>query len=291
MLNTREVCGCARCYTLTKSAPEKRLLPSIMQTGAIGRQTRTAYAYFETAREGGVGLCDAMLRIFVQCVRLCGKRVTVYIKPVLPCGAPMEVREYASFDVARGFCGWITVDILPLMTAAQRELGSAPFGLALSVNMPALITFSAEPPACPRLMLDWHETPVNSETSPVCPCAGAVDICAPAVCGCCPGSSGIRVESQVWDIEFEREDTSVVRRVDRIREGTFFVTNCGADALLVTVETGFDASRWAHDTQKSITPGETQAIVARFYGKQYRLVLSVPGAGRALVEYIGQYYF
>ena len=98
------------------------------------------------------------------------------------------------------------------------------------------------------------------------------------------------MESQIWNITFEDVDSSIVQRVDRMREGTFFVTNGGEDDLTVTVETSFDAARWAHDTQKNIAPGETQAIVAKFYGRYYRLTLTVAGAGKATVEFIGQYY-
>ncbi len=290
MLNTFETCGCEKCYTLIKYGFEKRLLPCVLQSGVIGCQTRIAYAFFDPSEYGCNEPCCAVLRVFVQGARLCGRRETVCIRPVLPCGAPLPVKETASFEVGRNFCGWRTADILPLIAVVRRELGDAPFGFALSVAAPSLIMFSAEPAACPRLLLDRHSAQEGGDVLSGCPCAGVADMCAPVSCGCCAGSAGLRVESRVWDIEFEREDSSVVQRVDRIREGTFFVTNNGEDVMLATVQTGFDASRLAYDTQKSIKPEETQAIVAKFYGRYYRLTLSARGEGKATVQFIGQYY-
>ncbi len=290
MLNTLETCRCAKCYTLINSGFEKRPLPCVLQAGVIGRQTRIAYAFFDTGNRGCSDLCSAALCVYVRGAQMGNSRETVCVHPVLPCGAPLPVEERVSFEVGRNFCGWKAVDILPLIGAVGRELGDAPFGLTLSVSTPSLIMFSAAPRTGPRLALDWQGLLDSSCAHSDCPCADAVDICAPVSCGRCAGGSGVRVESQVWDIEFEGEDSSVVRRVDRIKEGTFFVTNSGGDDMLTTVETSSDASCWAYDTQKSITPGETQAIVAKFYGRYYRLMLNAPGAGKASVEFIGQYY-
>ena len=290
MHHTLEANGCVKCYTLIKCGFEKRLIPGMLQAGAAGHQARTACAYFNLGSRACAEPESACLRIFVNAGRVCGSRETVCIQPILPCGAPLTVKERASFEVARGFCGWKKADVLPLITAIRRELGCAPFGLALSVAAPSLIMISAEPATCPRLLLDWSCALDGCHVLPGCPCSEAVDICAPVSCGCCADGSGMRLESQVWHIEFEGEDSSVMRRVDRIKEGTFFVTNTGEAELLTTVETGFDSSRWAHDTQKNVAPGETQAIVAKFFGRYYRLTLSAPGTGKATVEFIGQYY-
>ena len=262
----------------------------MLQAGVIGRQTRIANAFFDVENRDCSDLCSAVLCVFVRGAQMGDRRETVYVKPVLPCGASLPVEERASFEVGRSFCGWKTVDILPLIRAVRRELRGAPFGLELSVTVPSLIVFSAAPGFGPRLVLDWNSVLDQGCVYSDCPCANAADIFAPISCGCCAGGSGVRVESQAWDIEFEREDSSVMRRVDRIKEGTFFVTNNGEDDMLTTVETSFDASCWAHDTQKSIEPGKTQAIVAKFYGRYYRLILTAPGVGKASVEFIGQYY-
>lgn len=120
--------------------------------------------------------------------------------------------------------------------------------------------------------------------------AGAIGLNFPGtfIHGVC--TMGIHVETQTWRVSFIKKDETVSRRVDRMREGTFFISNTGTEPMLATVETSPDASHWAHDTQKKVGTGETQAIVAKYYGRYYRLVLTADDAGEAFVEFIGQYY-
>ena len=156
MLDTLDTCGCAKCYTLINSGFEKRLMPCVLQAGVIGRQTRTAYVFFDVENSNCAELCSAVLRVFVHRTQMGVRRETVCVRPVLPCGAPIPVKESASFEVSRSFCGWKTADVLTLIRAVKRELGCVPFGLALSVTAPALIVFSAVVNTGPQLMLDWR---------------------------------------------------------------------------------------------------------------------------------------
>lgn len=284
---------CEKCYTVIKTGRGKRIAPGVLGAGESGRQCRTAYLFFD----GGVCTAEpetAFLYVFVRGAQLCGWHETVRVHSVLPCGAPAPVEAHAAFEVSRHFCGWKAVDIGPLLAAIREALHGAPFGLALSVASPSLVTFSTEPTVRPRVAVDETEgcraSVCRREADTCLPCGSAVDICAPETCGYGPSGSGIRVESQTWDIVFEEEDHSVLRHVERMKQGTFFVSNTGEEELMATVETSFDAVHWAHDTQKAVKPGETQAIVAKYYGKLHRMTLSAEASGKALVEFVGQYY-
>ncbi len=284
---------CGKCYTVIKTGRGKRIAPGVLCARESGRQSRTAYIFFD----GGIGTAEpetAFLYVFVRGAQLCGWHETVHVYPVLPCGAPAPVEAHAAFEVNRHFCGWKAVDIGPLLAAIREALHDAPFGLALSVASPSLVTFSAEPAARPRVVVDETEgcrpSACQREADTCLPCERAADICAPETCGYGPSGPGIRVESQTWDVVFEEEDHSVLRRVERMKQGTFFVSNTGEEELTATVETSFDAVHWAYDTHKTVKPGETQAIVAKYYGKYHRMTLSAEAAGKVLVEFVGQYY-
>jgi hypothetical protein len=276
-MRSERVCCCKKCYSVIKTYRGRRTVPGILHTGDLDRQYRTAYIFFEEGCADAVKLRSACLYVFVQRVQTLCRHIAVCIMPVLPCGAPMPVDTRAAFEVKRGYCGWISVDVLPLLKTVEEELDGAPFGLVLSVDAPAFIVFSAASDLRPRLVLDEAES-----CGCLLPCAEATDICAPA----CPD---MRVESQTWEIAFADTDSSVIRRVDRLKQGTFFITNDGKSDLTASVETGFDGENWATDTQKQVLPGETQAVVAKYYGRFYRVTLAASGTGKARVAFIGQY--
>jgi hypothetical protein len=228
-------------------------MPGVLQTGCVGNQPHTAHIFFDA---GCAVLRPACLYLFVQCAQMPGCCETVSVCPVLPCGAP-EAHKRVAFEVGRGFRGWLPVDVRPLAEAAP---GGA-LGLALTLDAPACVAFSTAPGLAPMLSM-------------------AADS---------PSGCAVRVETQTWDIEFTGADASVQRRVDRMRQGTFFVSNDGDRDLAAVVETGFDGERWAPDTQKRVPPGETLALVAKYYGRFYRVTLTADGAGKVRVAFIGQY--
>ena len=76
--------------------------------------------------------------------------------------------------------------------------------------------------------------------------------------------------------------------VQRIIQGSFFIENCGEESLQATAQVSGDGRSWVDDAQVTVTQGDTGILVAKYYGKYYRLRLNTQGTGRAAIRFIMQ---
>ena len=76
--------------------------------------------------------------------------------------------------------------------------------------------------------------------------------------------------------------------VQRIIQGSFFIDNCMDEDLEATAQVSADGCRWVDDAEVTVKKGNTGVLVAKYYGKYYRLRLHTENAGRAAIRFIMQ---
>lgn len=91
-------------------------------------------------------------------------------------------------------------------------------------------------------------------------------------------------------LSFYKEAQTPTIKAERLKTGTFFVTNNGRGRITVVLETGAGQCSFVKDNKTVIDEGECAAIVGKYYGKYYRLRFFAEGCGAAAVHFIAQYY-
>jgi hypothetical protein len=100
----------------------------------------------------------------------------------------------------------------------------------------------------------------------------------------------IDVKEKHWTLNFKQTGISPIINVESIIQGTFFIENIGESPLLATVEVSSDSIHWVEDSSKTIEKEETKSLVAKYYGKYYRLLLTSSCTGIAKIRFIYQVY-
>lgn len=78
--------------------------------------------------------------------------------------------------------------------------------------------------------------------------------------------------------------------VSKLIVGSFFIQNTGIKEIDVWVEVSFDGLNWVKDTNKKVGFSSTEVLIAKYYGKYYRIVINTNGAATAKIKFIYQTY-
>lgn len=78
--------------------------------------------------------------------------------------------------------------------------------------------------------------------------------------------------------------------VSKLIVGSFFIENTGMREIDAWVEVSFDGVNWIKDTNKKISINSCEILVAKYYGKYYRVILSTNGVSGAKIKFIYQAY-
>lgn len=103
-----------------------------------------------------------------------------------------------------------------------------------------------------------------------------------------PGTVGILEKS--WSVRFFCESVIPPVEVSFLREGSYFIENGGCAPLCAVLECSADACSWARGGELRVPFGCAGVLVAKYYGKYYRLHLFCTGPGTAEIRFIAQVY-
>lgn len=177
----------------------------------------------------------------------------------------------AAVNVHRNFKGWLDIDVSEI-------LGSWIDGTLENNGMALLSEEYAQ--STSNILSDWAS---NHKLKPYLLFCYSFN-CRPQV------QKQIEVVEFCNEFKFIEEAFTPPVNIERLKIGTFFVTNMGDTALTVTLETSANRCDWVKDCAKVICNGGTEAIVGKFYGKYYRLKLATESLGQAEVQFIAQFF-
>jgi hypothetical protein len=220
----------------------------------------------------------AALRIYINKIEANCPISKLFAVPLLkkfnqnttPNSLPQFTDMYSEIDICKNLKGWLDIDISEIFSSwINGNLENN--GLALlSEEDAASISNLLIDPAC------------NNALKPALVFGYSFD-CRPHQ------QKQIEVKEFCKVFRFIKETVTPLVNVERIKLGTFFVTNVGDTTLTVILETSANRCDWVKDCAKTICTGGTEAIVGKYYGKYYRLKLISEGPGEANVQFIAQF--
>ncbi|MDD3225244.1 MAG: DNRLRE domain-containing protein [Clostridium sp.] len=98
----------------------------------------------------------------------------------------------------------------------------------------------------------------------------------------------IAVIEKKFILKFFKETFSPIINVERIIQGTFFIHNIGNDLIKAIVEVSVDSIQWVKDAETVIKVNSTNTLVAKYYGKYYRIRLKCNNKAKVDAKFIYQ---
>ena len=272
--------NCIKSFTVIRSDSKIRVTDECLCVGYDNAGIYKGFLYFDISKiPQNITLNTATLRLYVNNTDISEQYCMLYFQPLLCdshnpkifqstnncCGCQIPVK------VEKDFQGWLDIDIYGIVKNWYSKTTDN-YGLIISIDK------------CEHSLLTFFGTEfLSCQSVPLLILNNSVNCQAPV-------ETGVRIKEEYWRFKFYKTVVSPPINVSLIKQATFYVTNKGSSAITVAVETSADLFCWVKDSYKVIKECSTKAIVAKYYGKFYRLKVFAGGHGIAETVFVGQFY-
>ena len=273
---------CSRSLTISELKPNNNFQTDILKVGAFKGKLYTSYIYFDLDNlPMNAQINYGVLRMYLrnQISRSTSNVLCVY--PLKEDFSEMTTfnnqpeyrKEHTKLAISNCASGWIDINVTSMLIRWNENLMDNK-GLILQGdkdrNKNSPLSF-------------YSPLVVNYELMPI--------MCISYKCFKEQSNKKvIDVKEKHWTLDFKQTGISPIINVKNIIQGTFFIENVGENPLLSTIEVSSDSIHWVEDSYKTIDKEETKSLVAKYYGKYYRLRLASTCTGIAKVRFIYQVY-
>lgn len=270
--------SCSRSLILTNLHPDRNFKKSILDVGFYNGDLYQSYLYFKSDDSyENYMIISAILRLYVKKQISNGMTNILYIYPLEQKfnrfttfnNMPEVSNEFIEFNI-HDCDKWLDIDITSLFDNNDNILKN---GMLLKSNGDAnsLVRFYSNLVSnykiVPKLFLEYYtENNFND-------------------------GRYVEVRKRVFILDFEGEEVTQPINVERMIQGTFFINNLSTSDLNAKIEVSFDLSTWVGEQEVNVSANSNDVLVAQYYGKYYRVVLSSPGNTASVeIKFIYQVY-
>jgi hypothetical protein len=280
MVNEKVQIICNKNLTVTDLHPQENFEKSTIKCGFDGKNIYRSYMYFDISNVvEDSSVKSIILKLYLKKIVTSHMSSTLYIQTL-----EEEFGKNTTFEnqpqygnskiktrIDRDSEGWINLNVRSLFQGSNKNLKNN-YGIILSTdeNKESLLSFSSNLDNnylfFPKLIVSFSN--VNSRRN----------------------EGYIEVIEKNWIFKFKKCIKSEAINVQRIIEGSFFVDNVGNEHVLATVEVSADSVHWVVDVEKYIDVCSTEILVAKYYGKYYRITLNCCDIGKVNIKFVCQVY-
>lgn len=98
------------------------------------------------------------------------------------------------------------------------------------------------------------------------------------------------VVEKYWTLKFYKVAFSEPVNVERIINGTFFIDNMGSTEIKAAVEVSANLEHWVEDNELIVNANSSQVLIAKYYGKYYRVRFNCLGYASVKLRFICEVY-
>jgi hypothetical protein len=276
---------CTRHLTISDLYPKTNMQEDCACSGFNGKNLFRSFLHFDIEDiSADAAVSRAVLRIYIRRLITPNRKSELLVLPLLSefdnrtgfLNQPEYMGAVAALEVCRNYAGWLDFDLTQICRGwVAGEPHNHGVMLMSDENTVSIFDiFALE--QCNYMLMPHLIVYYTSQGQGRRPRAVK--------------TSPLEVRERCWNLNFKGSEMLSPINVERMKEGTFFVKNEGAQTIKAIVETGADPQDFAEDTCYDVLPGKTAAVVAKFYGKYYRLTLLCADRTCAKVRFIGQDY-
>ncbi|KAA8669665.1 DNRLRE domain-containing protein [Clostridium sp. HV4-5-A1G] len=272
---------CVRSLTITDFKPKSNVINDTLKIGFDGKNIYRSYMYFNIdniPKDEFVN--SAYLYIYLNKIDTEHSRTVFYIQPLQEDfdkyttfeKQPQYYNRQAKFEINKNFHGPVRVEITDIFNEWNSGYMKNK-GIIMKSNerKKSLGSFTSNS-ICdyefiPKLIISIPELNHHNNSSET-----------------------VNVMEKSWNLEFRRIRCSPPINVERIIQGTFFIDNIGNGEVKAAVEVSCDLCSWIKDDEIIVDSNSSGILVAKYYGKYYRVKLQCLEQGTVRVNFIYQAY-
>lgn len=260
------------CFSVNCSSLESTETDDFFLVGHSSKKIFIGFIYIDLGELPLDTVLDsAKLRIFVKKAEIEKQSDTLYFQPLIrdlrTFGIIQSINQQdeLSISIPKDYYGWLEIDMSYIVENWCKKT-SKNYGLIIRIEKlsKSRITFSNSLKER-EMVLEMSEECLQAENE-------------------------VQIIQKFWKFTFYRTEISPPINISLIKQSTFFVTNQGKRHVGVSIETSTDLFHWVTDSRKVVEVDDTIAIVAKYYGKYYRIKFYSNGYGKVKVIFIGQLY-
>lgn len=272
MLNKTLKLDYIECFSVNCSSLESKETDEFFLVGHSNKKKYIGFLYVDFGELPLDTVLDsAKLRIFVKKAEIEKQSDTLYFQPLIRDLRTFGIiqstnqQDEISISIPKDYYGWLEIDMLDTVENWCKKT-SKNYGLIIRIDKlsKSRITFSNSLKER-EMILEMTEE-------------------------CWLAENEVQVIQKFWKFTFYRTEISPPINISLIKQSTFFVTNQGKRRVGVSIETSTDLFHWVTDSRKVVEADDTIALVAKYYGKYYRIKFYSNGFGKVKVVFIGQLY-
>ncbi|AGY76734.1 DNRLRE domain-containing protein [Clostridium autoethanogenum] len=269
---------CKKCITITNSNSKNDVEDNELKVGFTGKNTYRTYMYFNINDiSENIVVDSAELEIYLNKINIPHSKTNFYVYPLKEDfdldtsfeNQPEYYEKQVKFELNKNSHGIIHVDITHIFDQWHDN----------SIKNKGLVLKSREK----------HRTlaSFSSNLSPNYEGAPKLVVCYSKINH---DQKIVDVVEKHWELKIFNTALSPTVNVERIINGTFFIENNSDVEIKAVVEVSVDSKHWIEDTEVVVGANKSQVLIAKYYGKYYRVKFNCSGFASAKLNFICQVY-
>ena len=269
---------CKKCITITNSNSKNDVEDNELKVGFTGKNTYRTYMYFNINDiSENIVVDSAELEIYLNKINIPHSKTNFYVHPLKEDfdlntsfeNQPEYYEKQVKFELNKNSHEIIHVDITHMFDGWHDN----------SIKNNGLVLKSGEK----------HRALANfsSNSNPNYEGAPKLVICSSKINH---DQKIVDVVEKHWELKIFNTARSPIVNVERIINGTFFIENTSGVEIKAVVEVSVDSKHWIEDTGVVVGANKSQVLIAKYYGKYYRVKFNCSGFASAKLNFICQVY-